>query len=176
MDIELIRTLIKELNNDNMPNKAYNFYYDETNNYRKVKLLDFDLGFKDNRILTDNYTLGGICIEQEKVLDTYKLMTRLKLQKNQELKATIKKAQTEIAKQKDEKKKQELIKKYENDITYLKNTNDKKYAKKLEEIDKSISKTIQTEAKSAGYDLVLSKSVVLYGGNDITAEIAKVVK
>lgn len=98
------------------------------------------------------------------------------VQKNQELKATIKKAQTEIAKQKDEKKKQELIKKYENDITYLKNTNDKKYAKKLEEIDKSISKTIQTEAKSAGYDLVLSKSVVLYGGNDITAEIAKVVK
>ena len=87
MDIELIRTLIKELNNDNMPNKAYNFYYDETNNYRKVKLLDFGLGFKDNRILTDNYTLGGICIEQEKVLDTYKLMTSLKLQKNQELKA-----------------------------------------------------------------------------------------
>ena len=84
MDIELIRTLIKEINNDNMPNKAYNFYYDETNNYRKVKLLDFGLGFKDNRVLTDNYTLGGICIEQEKVLDTDKLMTSLKLQKNQE--------------------------------------------------------------------------------------------
>lgn len=98
------------------------------------------------------------------------------VQKSNELRATIKKAQTEIAKQKDEKKKQELIKKYENDITYIKNTNDKKYAKKLDEIDKSISKTIQTEAKSAGYDLVLSKSVVLYGGDDITAEIAKAVK
>lgn len=87
MDIELIRTLIEKGNNGNMPNKAYNFYYDETNNYRKVKLLDFGLGFKDNRVLTENYTLGGICIEQEKVLNTDELMTSLKLQKNQELKA-----------------------------------------------------------------------------------------
>ena len=43
-------------------------------------------------------------------------------------------------------------------------------------IDKSISATIQTQAKKSGYDLVLAKGIVLYGGNDITAEIQKLVK
>ena len=54
--------------------------------------------------------------------------------------------------------------------------NAKDYAKKLSEIDKNISATIEAQAKANGYDLVLSKSTVLYGGEDITAEIAKVVK
>ena len=135
-----------------------------TNNFAMSKSpADFKVGYVDVRqVVSSSKQVQALQNEQ--------------VQKSNELKATIKKAQTEIAKQKDEKKKQELIKKYENDITYMKNTNDKKYAKKLNEIDKSISKTIQTEAKSAGYDLVLSKSVVLYGGDDITAEIAKAVK
>lgn len=69
-----------------------------------------------------------------------------------------------------------MVKKYENDLSYVKNTNDKNYSKKLAEIDKSISKTIQTESKKAGYDLVLAKGVVLYGGTDITDSISKIVK
>ena len=68
------------------------------------------------------------------------------------------------------------IKKFEKEVTDIKKSNDKKYAKKLAEIDKSISKTIQEESQKAGYDLVLSKGIVLYGGTDITSEITKAVK
>lgn len=135
-----------------------------TNNFAMSKSpADFKVGYVDvKQVVSSSKQVQALQAEE--------------VQKNNQLKNTIKNAQNEIAKQKDEKKKQELIKKYENDITYIKNTNDKKYAKKLNEIDKSISKTIQEKAKSAGYDLVLSKTVVLYGGDDITAEIAKAVK
>ena len=47
---------------------------------------------------------------------------------------------------------------------------------KLQAIDKSITATIAQEAKAQNYNLVLSKSSVLYGGDDITASIAKNVK
>ena len=53
---------------------------------------------------------------------------------------------------------------------------DKDYANKLKEIDDSISKQINEQAKAKGYDLVLSKNMVLYGGQDITAELIKTIK
>ena len=69
-----------------------------------------------------------------------------------------------------------MLKKYEGELAKKREANAKDYAKKLSEIDKNISATIEAQAKANGYDLVLSKSTVLYGGEDITAEIAKVVK
>ena len=54
--------------------------------------------------------------------------------------------------------------------------NAKAYNTKLEAIDKSIKATIAQQAKIMGYDLVLTKGVVLYGGDDITETILKVVK
>ena len=98
------------------------------------------------------------------------------LKQTEELKKFIINAQNQISKETNENKKQELIKKFEKEVTDIKKSNDKKYAKKLAEIDKSISKTIQEESQKAGYDLVLSKGVVLYGGTDITSEITKAVK
>ena len=53
---------------------------------------------------------------------------------------------------------------------------DKDYAEKLKNIDKSISKKIEDEAKAKGYEIVLSKGIVLFGGKDITNEIIKAVK
>ncbi len=50
------------------------------------------------------------------------------------------------------------------------------YAAKLKELDASISQQISAKAQADGYDVVLSKGIVLYGGKDITAEIIKVVK
>ena len=52
----------------------------------------------------------------------------------------------------------------------------KSYQTKLQAIDKSITATIEAQAKAQGYDIVLAKTSVLYGGQDITAAIAKVVK
>ena len=53
---------------------------------------------------------------------------------------------------------------------------DAEYAEKLRALDESISKQINDKAKADGYDIVLSKGIVLYGGNDITEEIVKIIK
>ena len=53
---------------------------------------------------------------------------------------------------------------------------DKNYAQKLSVIDSSISKQIENLAKTNGYDIVIAKGVVLYGGNDITDAVKKAVK
>ncbi|MBR1942699.1 OmpH family outer membrane protein [bacterium] len=146
-----------------------------------IAALAFTLGICTNNFAMSNvpanYKVG--VVDVPKLVSESKQVNALKneqVKKSEELKNTIKKAQDEIAKEKDENKKQQLIKKYENDISYIKNTNDKNYAKKLAEIDKSISKTIQDESKKAGYDLVLAKGMVLYGGTDITSTVAKAVK
>ena len=144
-------------------------------------ILAFSLGVCTNNFAMSNspasYKVGVVDIT--KIVSNSKQVNQLKdeqLKQAEALKNTVKKAQDEISKENDSAKKQQLIKKYDNDIAYLKNTNDKKYAKKLAEIYKSITKTIQDESKKAGYDLVLAKGMVLFGGTDITDEIAKVVK
>lgn len=50
------------------------------------------------------------------------------------------------------------------------------YAKKLQAIDVSISKTIAEQAKAKNYNMIFAKGTVLYGGDDITKDIIKVVK
>lgn len=151
------------------------------NKFLGIALLAFTLGICTNNFAMSNavanYKVG--VVDVQKLVTQSKQVAELKneqTKKTEELKNTIKKAQDTIEKEKDNTKKQQLIKKYENDISYIKNTNDKNYAKKLAEIDKSITKTIQDESKKAGYDLVLAKGMVLYGGTDITDIIAKVVK
>lgn len=85
INVNQMQEMIKELYNYEENSKKYIFYYDETNNYRKVRLSS--KGFNDNKVLTDNFTLGGICIESEKNVDTNDLIKKIDLQKNQELKS-----------------------------------------------------------------------------------------
>ena len=53
---------------------------------------------------------------------------------------------------------------------------DKDYAAKLKNIDDTISKTVEAQAKAGGFKVVLAKGVVLYGGEDITDAVIKAVK
>lgn len=96
--------------------------------------------------------------------------------KSQELVKFINNAGADIKKQTDPKKKEELAKKYEKELNAKKEANAKAYKAKLQAIDKSISDTITSQAKAMGYDMVLTKGVVLYGGDDITEAVSKVVK
>lgn len=96
--------------------------------------------------------------------------------KLQELQKWLNNARTDIAKQSTDENKQKLAKKYDAEFAKKQEAIKKNYATKLQAIDKSITATIAQEAKAQNYNLVLSKGSVLYGGDDITASIAKVVK
>ena len=68
------------------------------------------------------------------------------------------------------------MKKYNTEFAKKKTEIAKNYQTKLQAIDKSITDTIAAQAKAKGYTMVISKGVVVYGGDDITAEIQKAVK
>ena len=82
----------------------------------------------------------------------------------------------DVEKQQTKEGKEKLLKKYNEDFAKKQETIKKNYATKLQAIDQSISKTISDQAKAQNYNLILSKSSVLFGGDDITASIIKVVK
>ena len=66
--------------------------------------------------------------------------------------------------------------KYTKELQDKKTKMDAEYATKLKAIDASISKKIEEQAVLKGYDVVLSKGIVLYGGKDISNEVIKAVK
>jgi outer membrane protein len=82
----------------------------------------------------------------------------------------------DIKKQTNDVSKQKLLNKYSSELDTKKESNKNDYLQKLSEIDASISKAIVSKAKSNGYYIVIEKSSVLYGGEDITSDIAKIVK
>lgn len=103
------------------------------------------------------------------------------LKKEQQAKATeivkyVENARKDVASVTDEKKKKALEDKYSKELMTKREKLEKEYTTKLTAIDKNISTTIETQAKAKNYDIVLAKGVVLYGGDDITADIIKVVK
>lgn len=96
--------------------------------------------------------------------------------KMQELDKWLNTVKADIDKQKTKEGKEKLIQKYNTDFAKKRDAIAKNYQTKLKAIDKSITDTIASQARANGYDMVISKGVVLYGGTDITAEIQKVVK
>ncbi len=68
------------------------------------------------------------------------------------------------------------MREYHTDFAKKKEAIAKDYAARLQVVEKSISDTIAQQAKAKGYDMVISKGIVLYGGDDITADVAKAVK
>ena len=96
--------------------------------------------------------------------------------KAEELVKFIENARKDVASITDSTKKKAAEEKYSKELQTKTEKIELEYASKLKAIDASISKQIETQAKAQGYDVVLSKGVVLYGGKDITSEIVKVVK
>ena len=96
--------------------------------------------------------------------------------KMQDLEKWLKTAQADVEKQKTQDGKDKLLKKYNAEFAKKKEALAKDYASRLQAVDKSITETISTTAKTKGYNMVISKGVVVYGGDDITADVQKVVK
>ncbi len=96
--------------------------------------------------------------------------------KMQDLEKWLKTAQADVEKQQTKEGKEKLLKKYNAEFAKKKEAIAKDYAARLQAVDKSITETISTTAKAKGYNMVISKGVVVFGGDDITADVQKSVK
>lgn len=93
-----------------------------------------------------------------------------------DLNVFIAKAKADIAKQTDATKRKALEESYNQELASKKVQLDKDASKKLSDIYNDLNIIVKNEAKKAGYDLILVKEGVLYGGTDITADIIKTLK
>ena len=139
---------------------------------KKTLVLLMLLGFTSNISLATEVA----CVDLQKVVSASPAVKSLK--KEQELKAKellsfVDKARKDVAATKDEKKKLDLEVKYNKEYISKREKIEKDYSEKLKNIEKSISQTISEQAKILGYDMVIAKGTVLYGGNDITEYIIK---
>jgi outer membrane protein len=105
-----------------------------------------------------------------------KALKQEQTKKMQDLEKWLNTVKADVENQKTQEGKEKLIKKYNADFAKKKEAIAKDYQTRIQAIDKSITDTIAQQAKAKGYDIVISKGAVLYGGDDITADINKVVK
>ncbi len=148
------------------------------NNFKFVAVaaLSLAIGFTaSNFAVSDvpaNYKVAVVDVQQ--VVKKSKQVDALKAEQTKkitELTSFVQTAKANIAKEKDATKKKALQDKYNNELAKKKTAIEKNYTTKLAAIDKSISNIIKTKAKEGNYNLVLSKSAVLSGGEDITAAV-----
>jgi len=118
-------------------------------------------------------------VDVQKVVSASSQVSALKAEeaiKIQELQAFVQKAQKEAAEEKDDAKKKEIISKYEKDILLRKSAIESDYAKKLKQIDADITSVIRQVAEKNGMSVVVAKTNVIYGGDDITEKVLNELK
>ena len=135
--------------------------------------------------LTTNYAISAIngstlaVVDVQKVVSASKEVASLRTEqqkKMQDLNAWVQTSQKQLLAEKDDTKKAALEKKLNKQFQEKKESIEKSYAEKLAKIDKNITGIISNKAKAKGFDVVLAKSVVLYGGTDLTQEVVSSVK
>lgn len=144
-----------------------------------VGISAFVIGLSLNNIAVSDVTSKIATVDVADVVNSSGQVQALKKEqqaKAKEIMTFVEKARKDVASTTDTKKKQALEDKYNKELSNKKQAMDKNYATKLEAIDKSISAQIASQAKLGGYDIVLAKGVVLYGGTDITDDVKKAVK
>lgn len=92
------------------------------------------------------------------------------------MQSTIDKARQDITNEKDPVKIAQLEEKYRKQINDQKLALDAEYNKKLTAIDSKIKTAVVEKARSMNYNIVLPKNTVLFGGDDITEQVASIIK
>ena len=113
-------------------------------------------------------------VDLQKIVSNSAQVKQLKQEhsrKMEELNKIIINARGEIANETDSNKILKLEEKYTNEFNTKKSLLEKEYNAKLDNIEKNIKSEITKKAEKDKYDYVFAKSVVLYGGKDITDEI-----
>ncbi len=141
----------------------------------------FAIGYSINSIAVSNtapeYKIAVVDIQQ--IVANSSEIKSLKLDQEkqmQNMQSTIEKARTEISKEKDPAKISQLEDKYRNEINKQKLALDASYNDKLKAIDSKIKTAVVEKARSMHYNLVLPKNTVLFGGDDITDQVATIIK
>ena len=93
-----------------------------------------------------------------------------------ELNIWLQNAQNEVNAEQYKERQQALLQKYNAEFALKRRDIALQYQQELKAISNSISQTVETEAKKKGYSMVIAKNIVIYGGVDITEDIAKMVK
>lgn len=150
----------------------------------KIKILAVGLLTFASGIAFSNFAMSDVpskiaVVDVQEVVNSSSQVQALKKEQQAKMKEVVsfvEKARKEVAATTDVKKKQALEERYNKELNTKKTAMDKNYADKLTAIDSTISKQIEAQAKAGGYDIVLAKGVVLYGGSDITDAVKKAVK
>ena len=82
----------------------------------------------------------------------------------------------DVDSRKSDEEKQTLVAEYNKQFAQRQNEIRDNYTQKLKDIENEITELISKTAQEKGYDMVVSKYVVLFGGDDITEEIMATVQ
>lgn len=96
--------------------------------------------------------------------------------KMSELDRIVVNARGEIANEKDQAKILMIEDRYMKEFNTKKEALENEYDNKLMNVEKTIQSEISKKAKADGYEYVFAKSVVLYGGKDITQDLLNKIK
>lgn len=113
-------------------------------------------------------------VDLQKIVSNSSQVKQLKQEHNKkmdELNKIIVNARGEISNETDSAKILQLEEKYTKEFNAKKSALEKDYNSRLNAIEKSIKDEIAKKAQAEKYDYVFAKSVLLYGGKDITGEI-----
>ena len=113
-------------------------------------------------------------VDLQKIVSNSSQVKQLKQEhsrKMEELDKIIINARGDISNETDQVKILQLEEKYTKEFNAKKNSLESEYNRRLDEIERSIKEEIAKKAKKDDYDYVFAKSVMLYGGKDITDEI-----
>ena len=93
-----------------------------------------------------------------------------------ELNLWLQNAQNDVNAEQDKERQQALLQKYNAEFALKKRDIALQYQQELKKVSDNISQTVAAEAENKGYSMVRAKNIVVYGGVDITEDIAKIVK
>lgn len=137
----------------------------------------FVLGFSCKVLMGCGMNIAVVDIQ--KVVNNSAIVTELKNEqkaKTLEMQKWLEGVQADIEKEKNKEKKEELNNKYQQELEQRRQVMRQEYALRLQEVDDVISAKIAQKAEADGYDVVLSKGIVLFGGKDITDVVVETVK
>lgn len=135
-----------------------------------IIFLSANLVFADDKIAV---------VDLQQIVSNSAQVKQLKQEHNKkiaDLDKIIINARGEISNEKDPAKVLLLEDKYMKEFNTKKDALERDYNNRLSTIEKNIKNEITKKAQKDGYDYVFAKSVVLYGGKDITNELTSSIK